>query len=814
MLDPLLQDLRFAFRALRKRPLFFLIPVLSLSIGIGANTAIFSAVRRFLLSPPEGIPNAARAVELGRGRDGRGFDSFSYPDFLDLREEAGPLEKLAGYEMRMLTLSPGEAGERVFGMLVSANYFDVLGVGPHLGRTFLPEEDQGWGENPVVVLSYDYWRARLGSDPDVVGSTLYVNRRPYTVVGIAPEGFRGHIVLAHADAYVPLMQSPSLEGGRDGFESRGSSWFQILGLLRRGATLEEADAAAATVFRRLAEEYPETNARRTVAVKPFGALPVVIRGPAGVFLGVLLAFVGLILLITCANVAGIFLARAAARKKEIAIRLSVGSGRGRLIRHFLTESSLIFLAGGIGGVLLATLGLDAVSSFDLPAPFPIQLDLAPDGLALSFAAALTLGTGLFFGLIPAREALKLDLLSTLKDEGGRRGGSENRWRRFFVTGQVGASLVLLVAAGLLLRALQHAGEIETGFVAEGAYLTFLDLETEGFAPDEGAVFQDEVLEFFSRQPWVDVASLALDLPLDLSANGTGVVPEGWEGTEDQAYLGVDFNAVSPTYFSTLRIPLLAGRVFQASDRSGSELVAVVSRTFAQRAWPGESALGRRALWGTSGDTWLTVVGVVEDTQNQLLTDTPKPFLYRPLAQYYRPEGHLVVRAPVDPAQVVQGVHQGLRSLDPNLSLSPVIRLERYTGVGTLPQRVAGMLSASLGLLALLLSGMGVYGVMAHSVTRRTREMGIRAALGAEPGRVLRSVLLGAFRLALPGLAVGVVLSLGVALLLRGLLLGVSPLDPLALLGVFGAMVGMVLAGTLVPARRAARIDPAEALRHD
>jgi predicted permease len=814
MFDQLLRDLRFAIRSLRKRPLFFLIPVLSLAIGIGANTAIFTAVDRFLLKAPEGIPNAERVVELGRGQFGRGFDSFSYPDFLDLRAEAAPLEELAGYEMRMLTLSQGEAGERVFGMLVSANYFDVLGVRPHLGRTFLPEEDEGWDEHPVVILGHDLWKARLGGDPDVVGSTVYVSRKPYTVVGVAPEGFRGHFTLANTDIYVPLMQSPSLNEGRNYFESRGSSWFQVLGLLRSGATVEEADAAVATVFQRLAEAYPETNAQRTAAVKPFGALPGIVRGPAGVFLSVLLAFVGLILLITCFNVAGVFLARAAARKKEIAIRLSIGAGRGRLIRQFLTESSLVFLLGGVGGVLLAVWGLELISTFDLPAPIPIRLDLAPDGGVLAFAAALTLGTGLIFGLIPARQALSLDLLGTLKDEGGRRSSSEGWLRRVFVTAQVGASLVLLVAAGLLLRALQRAGEIETGFVAEGAFLTFLDLETEGMGPDEGRVFQEETLDHFSRQPWVEEVALAVDLPLDLSSNGTGVVPEGWEGTEDRDYLGVDFNAVSPGYFSTLRIPLLAGRAFEESDREGSELVAVVSRTFAEEVWPGESALGRRVLWERGGDSWLTIVGVVEDTQNQLLTDAPKPFLYRPLEQNYRPDGHLVLRARVDHAQVIRGVHQGLRSLDPNISLSPVIRLDRYTGVGTLPQRVAGILASSLGLLALLLSGMGVYGVMACTVTRRTREMGIRAALGAEPGAVLRSVLMGAFRLALPGLVVGAVLASGVAVLLRGLLLGVSPLDPVALLGVCLAIAGMVLAGTLVPARRAARIDPADALRYD
>jgi putative ABC transport system permease protein len=293
-----------------------------------------------------------------------------------------------------------------------------------------------------------------------------------------------------------------------------------------------------------------------------------------------------------------------------------------------------------------------------------------------------------------------------------------------------------------------------------------------------------------------------------------VLPEGWEASEDRPYLGVDFNAVSPGYFSTLRIPVLAGRPLNERDRSGAEPVVVVSRTFADEVWPGESALGRRVLWGTQGDDWVTVVGVVENIHNQLLTDDPKPYAYRPLAQYPRSETHLVVRTPLEEARAVQEVHRGLRAIDPNLSLSPVIRLDHYTAVGTLPQRIAGVLAMTLGLLALLLSGMGVYGVMAFTVHRRTRELGIRAALGAEPGRVLRTILAGGLRLALPGLILGVVLAILVARLLRGLLLGVSPLDPWALGGVALAISGMVLGGTLVPALRAARVDPAEALRYD
>jgi predicted permease len=814
MLDQIHQDLRFAYRSLLKRPLFLIIPVLSLAIGIGANTAVFSVVNRYVLTPPDGIPNASRMVELGRGRDGDGFGSFSYPDLMDLRDEAAPLEELAGYSMEMLTLSRGEAGDRVLGLLTSANYFDLMGVRPHLGRTFLPEEDVGADEHPVVVLSYDAWRSSMGSDPEIIGSTVYVSRQPYTVIGVAPEDFRGHMLLARPDIYLPIVQQPSLKEGRNWLERRSASWFQVLGRMRDGATVAESQAAASTVFQRLAEEYPETNARRTVEIRAYTSLPAFFHGPVKIFLSILMAFVGLILLITCANVAGIFLARASSRRKEIAIRLSIGSGRGRLIRHFLTESLLIFVMGGIGGILLAIWGLDFVASMEIPAPVPIRLDLAPDGSVLAFAVLLTLGTGLIFGLLPARQALELDLMGTLKDEGTRAKSSEGRMRRVFVAAQISASLVLLVASGLLLRALQSAGEIEKGFTAEGAYVHFLNLSAEGLGSEEGSAFQNEILDHFSNQPWVEDVALALDLPLDLSVSGTGVVPEGWEPPEGRETLGVDFNAVSSGYFSALRMPILEGRGVTSGDREGTEAVAVVSRTFVDQVWPGESALGRRILWGDSGDDWLTVVGVVEDVHNQFLTDVPKPFIYRPLSQHYLPNNNLVVRSSLPHQQVVREVHEGLRTLDPNISLSPVVRLDRLTGIGLLPQRVAGILSISLGLLALFLSGMGVYGVMAYTVTRRTREMGIRAALGAEPKRVLKTVLAGAFRLALPGFLVGAALAVGVGMLLRSLLLGVSPVDPVALVGVALAMAGMVLAGTLAPARRAAQIDPAEALRYD
>ncbi len=811
LLDHLLRNLRFTFRAVRMRPLLFMIPVLSLTIGIGANTVVFSTLNVLLLQRMSGVPYAARVVEVGTGRDGAGFRELNYPDFLDLREQSATLDEIAGYKYQMFTLSRGEAGVRAFGLLVSANYFNVLGVRALHGRTFLPEEDRDLDAHPVAVLSHSFWQNRWGADPDVVGSTVYLSRQPYTVVGITPPDFRSHAAVGNPDVYVPLMQHRSLNQGRNQFESRNAVWLPVLASLVPGVTLEEANAEVATVFHRLSEEYPGSNARRTAGVRQYGALPVTIRSPAAVFLTTLMGFVALILVITCTNVAGMFVASAAARQKEIAVRLALGSSRGQLLQQLLTESMVVSVVGGIGGVVLAVWVLQYLSSLTLPGPFPVNLDISPDGGALFFALVLTLLTGITFGLLPARHALGLNLLNILKNEGARPRSSEGRLRRGFVAAQVAASLVLLVAAGLLARALQHAGDIDTGFDAEGAYVTFLDLSTEGYVEEDGGAFQAEVLEHFSAIPWVESVALSIDLPSDLSTHGSSVIPEGWEGAGDRDDLATRYNAVSPDYFSALRIAVIEGRGFEEADRTGAEEVAVVSRAFTERVWPGESAVGRRIqVTGTD----ITVVGVTQDVPNALLTEDPEALLYRPLSQAYGEEINLVLRSTADPALIARETHRGLRALDPRISLSPVIELQRFTDVGILPQRIAGGLATSLGGLALLLSAMGVYGVMAFAVAQRRREMGIRLALGAKSGRVLGAVIIGALRITLPGLIVGALLALAVGVVLQSLLLGVSPRDPMALVGAALAVGGMVLAGTMIPARRAARTDPAEVLRYE
>jgi predicted permease len=811
LFDHLSRNLRFTCRALRTRPLFFLIPVLSLTIGIGANTVVFSALNKLLLQGMGGVPNAARAVEIGTGTNGAGFRELNYPDILDLREQSTVLDEVAGYKYQMFTLSRGEAGVRAFGLLVSANYFDVLGVRALHGRTFLPEEDRDLDAHPVAVLSYSFWQNRWGADPDVVGSTVYLSRQPYTVVGIAPPDFGSHAAVGNPDVYVPLMQHPSLNQGRNQFETRGSVWLPVLASVVPGASVEEANAEVVTVFQRLSEEYPGTNARRTASVRRYGALPVIMRSPATVFMATMMGFVALILVITCTNVAGMFVARAAARQKEIAIRLAIGSSRGQLLQQLLTESMVVSVIGGIGGVAFAVWVLRYLSSLTLPGPFPVQVDISPDGGALLFALALTLLTGVFFGLLPARHAFGLSLLNVLKNEGARPRSTEGRLRRGFVAAQVAASLVLLVAAGLLARALQHAGEIDTGFDADGAYVTFVDLSTEGYVEEDGSVFQTEVLEHFSALPWVESVALSIDLPSDLSTHGTSVTPEGWEGSENRDDLATRYNAVSPEYFSALRIGVIEGRGFEEADRAGAEEVAIVSRALAERVWPDESAVGRRMqVAGTD----ITVVGVTQDVPNALLTEDPEALLYRPLSQAYGEEINLVLRSSADHALIARETHRGLRALDPRISLSPVIELRRFTEVGILPQRIAGCLATSLGILALLLSTMGVYGVMAFAVAQRRREMGIRMALGARSGRVLGAVIFGALRITLPGLIVGALLALAVGVVLQSLLLGVSPRDPVALFGAALAVGGMVVAGTFIPARRAASTDPVEALKYE
>ncbi|GMV07556.1 MAG: hypothetical protein AMXMBFR53_38310 [Gemmatimonadota bacterium] len=814
-MEELLRDLRLALRQIVRNPLFAGVAAVSLAVGVGARAAVFSTVNAVLLRPVAGVADPGGVVELGRTQGGRGFDTFAYPDFLDLRAQVPAFQDAAAYTFEIFSLARGGEGERITGMHVSPAYFGILGVRPGRGRFFTADEDAPGSDPMVVVLSHDFWRNRLGGDASVLGSTVEVNRVPFRVVGIAPEGFHGHTLGFRPDVYVPIRSVPVLERGLDEFDSRWASWHMALARLAPGATAAEAETQVRGVYARLAETYPETHAGRSGRVVPLGLVPGAARGGVTAFVGVLMGMVTLILLVTCANVAGMFAARAAGREKEIAVRLALGSGRGRLVRQLLTESLVVFVLGGSAGTALG-LGLLGMVPVDrLPVPIPVHVDLSPDPVVLLFAVLATLGTGVAFGLLPALRATRLELAQSLKEDGGSQSRA-GRLRRVFVAGQVGLSLVLLVAAGLLLRSLQHAAAVESGFDPRDAYMTMVDLSVEGYSDTEGAVFQRRLLEHLRAIPGAEGAALATDLPLDLGASGTAAVPEGWSGEGRDGQLGVGFNYVSPGYFAALGVPVLGGRDFGAGDVEGAEPVAVVSRAFAERVWPGEEVVGRRVRvrMPRIEEEWRTIVGMVEDVKNQVITETAEPFVYIPLWQAYRPSTTVVLRAPGGTAAVAPALRRGILELDGSLALTPVIGLERYTALGILPQRVAAALTTSLGLLALLLSGMGIYGVVAAAVAQRTREIGVRMALGAGRRRVLALVLRSGLGLALPGVALGGVAALGVGRVLRFLLLGLSPSDPLALGGVAAVLVAMVALASVVPARRAAAVQPAEALRRE
>jgi predicted permease len=808
-LDPLLKDLRSAVRGFARQPGFVAIAVLSVAIGIGANTALFSLVNAILLRPIPGIEAPERVVELNAITPHRGFGGFTYPDFVDLRAANTPIEHLSGWNIEPMSMNVGGAGTRVIAMYVSATYFDVVGVRAAQGRMFLPHEDEGFGQHPVAIVSHQFWVDQLGGDPDVLGSALELNRSPYTVVGVAPAEFRGHVPFVSLDVWVPMVQDERLAGIGGRGTSRNTSWMEVIGRLQPGTTIGQADAAAKQVFSRMEVEFPETNEGLGVRVDPFGAIPAEGRTGVGAVVAVLTTLVALILMIICANVAGMMLARSATREREIAIRLALGSGRLRLVRNLLIEAVLLFGIGGVAGILLAYWGMGAISFANLPIPVQLDFRLAPDAGVLLVSVLLTLGTGIVFGLIPALRATRPQLVPALKasEAGGRR---TSRLYRISVAGQVAVSMLLLVVAGLFFRALGEIGDADPGFVATGAYVTSVDLALEGVETREaGELLFDQITEQVASIPGVQGAALATGLPLDQSSTRTSVVPE--ERADEEAFrLRTYSTRVSEGYFSTMRTPLLQGREFLAGDDENAPPVAIVNRALADAAWPGENPVGRRIKFGSAdgSEPWLTVVGLVGNAREEWLSTEPEPIVYRPLRQAFSPFVQIVARAEGELAAVAPALRQAVLTTDPHLSLTPVVAMEDLNSLDTLPHRMASTIASGLGGLALFLAA------LAFAVTQQTREIGIRMALGADRSKVLREVQVRAFRLVLPGLILGALLAVPLGYSVQAILYGVSPLDPMAFGAVLVMMVAVVGLAAFTPARRAARVDPMHALRYE
>ena len=808
-MDALARDLRHAFRVLRRDLGVTLVALLSIALAIGANATIFTWLDGLVLHPLPAVPDVDRIVQLHTLGPQGAVWSVSYPDLQDWRAQAHAFTGIAGYDFIQASVRTTGQAERAFGLLATANYFDVLEVRPMLGRVFVPAEDSTPGAHAVVVLSYGYWRRRFGGDSGVVGRSVLFNGRPFTVVGVAPPRFSGNFAGLAFDFWAPLTMQAALDGPGDRLGVRSSQWIEAFARLRPGVTLADARGDVRMIEARLAGTYQEDR-QLSATADGFGSTPPVVWfRPA--FLA-LLGITGIVLLIACANVANLLLTRAAGRVKEIGIRIALGARRSRLIRELLLESLLLAAGGGALGIAIASWSKGLFAEF-IPraAPVPIALDLTVNARVLAFAAAITLGTVLAFGLVPALRASRPDLVPALKDESVGRGISRSRLRGALVVTQLALSMVALVAAGLFIRSLRYAGTIDRGFTDPAhVLLVSTDMQLAGYSTPRALALYEELRSRIAALPGVGSAAVAANIPLGFGGhNSDAAAVEGYTAQPGEN-MSIETNRVGVGYFRTMGTRLVAGREFDATDRAGGLPVVVVNQAFVDRYWRGLDPIGRRV--GIGGAT-NTVVGVVATGRYHSLDEPPTPFVFFPLSQLYAGGVALVVRTAVPALDLVEPVRRQFAAVDPAVPFLDPQTLEEFTGAAVFVQRAVAWLLAAFGGLALVLAAMGIYGVMSHGVAQRTREIGIRGALGAGRREITGLILGQGARMTALGLATGAAAALGVAQLLRHQLLGVQPTDPITLASIALLLGAVALAASYLPARRAAAVDPATALRH-
>ena len=816
MIDSVVQDVRYALRLLRHSPLFTITAALSLAIGIGANTTIFSIASALLLRPLPGLGDPAALVDIGRTQDGRGFDTVSYPNYRDLRDRTRTLAGLyaAWIEPQPMSLGTQGDAQRVYGDVVSANYFTVVGARPQFGRLLQDADDAPGSSHAVVVLGHELWTRKFGSDPAIVGRPIALNGHPFVVVGVASQGFQG-TTLMRPDLWVPItavaQAAPRLSAGA--FNRRDAVWLSMGGRLQPGATVAQANAELRRLGADLEKEYPVENRGKSYIVTQSAIVPGETSSVAA-FLGLLTAIVSLILLIACVNVAGMLLARAVARRREIAVRLAIGAGRGRLIRQLLTESAILFAVGGVAGLILTRWCLALLLAVLPSLPVPVSLTFETDWRVVTFAVIVSLIAAVLSGLAPALQASRADLIPALKTEGLDSGSSRLRLRNAFVIGQVTMSLLLVIVAGLFLRALEHAAAIEPGFDERRVSVVQFDLTLAGYTAATGHPFVAELLERTRSLPGVEDASVTIDLPLDGGRIGLGGIKVPGKTPPRGEFFQADWNVVEPGFFRTLKLPLTRGRDFSEADSATSLPVAIVNEALARQYWPGEDPIGKQMnLNGEGGPRTLSVVGVASDARVIWLTGAVEPYVYLPFAQRFWPRVALLVRT-ADDRPIVPEVRSIVRSMNPNLPITESLTLSDVTAIGVIPQRIAASVAGTLGIVGLLLAAIGIYGVTSYAVSRRTREIGIRMALGADRRSVLRLVLRQGLVLASIGAGIGVVFAAVGSRFLESLLFGIRGLDPLTFGGACLLFAVVTVVASYVPARRAARVDPMVALRNE
>ncbi len=820
-MDNLIKDIRYGVRMLSKNPGVTLVAIVTLALGIGANTAIFSGVNAFLMRPLP-VPNAHELVRPMEMTEDRGTsDEMSYPDFLDYRNQSTSFAGLSAEDMIQAAINSENQNDVIWGQVVSANYFDVLQVKPVLGRPFLPDEDKVVGASPVVVLGHSFWQRRMASDPNIVGKTIQLNNRAYEVIGVAPEFFAGSKFALAMDFWVPISMAEELRRNPNILADRGSHWMGVIGRLKPGVSMAQASAEMSAIAARMNQAYPDNRAGNTQA-KVMGEVDGRFEDMGGVFKtagAMALAIAGLILLIACANVANLMLARAAARRKEIGIRLALGANRARLIRQLLTESLLLSLAGGALGLLLAFWVSDLMEGFIPILEYNFINDFfALDSRALIFNLIVSLGTGLVFGLAPAWQSSNPDVVPVLKGdpEAALRGKRKAfALRNVLVVSQVALSLVVLVCGGLFIKSFRQAQTMDPGFDNANGLIANLSPGLVGYDDEQTKNFYRQVIERVSQVPGVEGAAMTRTLPLGDSSNSNGpILKEGETLAKGSAGRVIMTNIVSPGYFNTMQIPILEGRDFDDRDQSKTQRVVIVNQRMAQILWPGESAVGKRIFIGADSREPLEVVGVVKTGKYRALAEDPKPFFYYAMGQRRPNTMALIIRASVDPGSVVGAIRKEVQTLDPRVPVSGVKTMAQHKTYALWAPNMAASFSLAFGVVAILLSAVGLYSVMAYIVSQRTREVGIRMALGANRADVMKLITRQGMRLAAVGVVIGFLLSLGLAKVLSSLLIGVSGYDVTTFIVVPTLLTGVALVACYLPARRATKVDPLIALRYE
>ena len=812
----LLQDLVYGLRMSRKSLGFTIVAVLTLAVGIAANTAVFSWIDNVLLRPLPGVTDGSRLAAFESLRADGDSMTTSYPDYRDYRDHLKLVSGIAVATPTALSIGEEEHAERIWGELVSGNYFAVLGVRTVLGRSFSPSESgDTQGAYPVAVISQSLWKRRFHSDPAIVGSTIRVNRRQLTVVGVAAPEFRGILPGLTFQIWIPAPMAAALNTEPDWMqEDRQTRNLIAVVRLKPGVSIAQARTEAAALAHRLAESEPDTNKGVSVTILPvreghFGAQST-LTAP----LKILMAVCGVVLLIVCANVANLLLARTMARQNEFAMRIALGAGRGRLARQLLTESLVLAMMGGVAGMPLAVWMSQSLAYLVPTTALPITMDVHMDGAVLAFTVLLCVAACLVSGIVPAIQSARTDLNDVLKQGGRGSGSSGPRSRRIrgaLVVSEVALALVAIIGTGLFAKSFQLARQIQPGFDAHNVLISHLYLSTAGYSVPDRKLFCQRLRERLESQPGIAAVSYADMVPL-------GFAGGPWEPLQVEGYtpaatenMQTYRNVVAPGFFDLLKIPLVEGRDFAERDNSDTQPVMIVNQSFVRRYYHGAYPLGRRVHgWGK----WFTIVGVVKDSKYHTPTEPPQPYFYVPFRQVYRSDLEIVVyiRALGDPGHALAALQREVRGMDANVGVFDAMPLTDYMGASLFPQKVAATLLAVLGAIALVLAAVGLYSVMAYSITQRTQEIGVRLALGARSGDVLRLVIRQGMGLTLAGLLAGVLGAIAVTRLAAGLLIHVSPVDPT----VFGAaavfLTTVSLAACYLPARRATRIDPNAALR--